>query len=218
MMMQLYYSSISNYCSKVKLLIEYKKIDIEFLSPPGGYGSDEFKKISPQGTIPTLISHNITLCESEAINEYLNAKFPNPRMLSSNNETNGQIRYLSRFHDLHLEPMVRYFFQFKDKSDNLEELLLLGFNNLQIKLDIFENILKKHKYIAADFLSLADCGLPSFFALCEIFKVHFKKNLTYGIKVKRYFNFLIKDNFLNSCYEEYHKTALEWSKNKLVTM
>ena len=59
-------------------------------------------------------------------------------MLSSNNETNGQIRYLSRFHDLHLEPMVRYFFQFKDKSDNLEELLLLGFNNLQIKLDIFE--------------------------------------------------------------------------------
>ena len=136
--MQLYYSAISNYCSKVKLLIEYKKIDIEFLSPPGGYGSDEFKKISPQGTIPTLISHNITLCESEAINEYLNAKFPNPRMLSSNNETNGQIRYLSRFHDLHLEPMVRYFFQFKDKSDNLEELLLLGFNNLQIKIDIFE--------------------------------------------------------------------------------
>ena len=119
MMMQLYYSSISNYCSKVKLLIEYKKIDIEFLSPPGGYGSDEFKKISPQGTIPTLISYNITLCESEAINEYLNAKFPNPRMLSSNNETNGQIRYLSRFHDLHLEPMVRYFFQFKDKNDNL---------------------------------------------------------------------------------------------------
>ena len=52
--MQLYYSSISNYCSKVKLLIKYKKIDIEFLSPPGGYGSDEFKKISPQGTIPTI--------------------------------------------------------------------------------------------------------------------------------------------------------------------
>ena len=55
MMMQLYYSSISNYCSKVKILIDYKKIDIEFLPPPGGYGSDEFKKISPQGTIPTLI-------------------------------------------------------------------------------------------------------------------------------------------------------------------
>ena len=47
---------------------------------PRERASDEFKKISPQGTIPTLISHNITLCESEAINEYLNAKFPNPRM------------------------------------------------------------------------------------------------------------------------------------------
>ena len=33
MMMQLYCSSISNYCSKVKLLIEYKKIDIEILPP-----------------------------------------------------------------------------------------------------------------------------------------------------------------------------------------
>ena len=171
MMMQLYYSSISNYCSEVKLLIEYKKIDIEFLPPPGGYGSDEFKKISPQGTIPTLISHNITLCESEVINEYLNEKFLNPRMLSSNDETNGQIRYLSRFHDLHLEPMVRYFFQFKDKNDNLEELIILGFNNLQIKLDIFEKILKNHRFIASDFLSLADCGLPSFFVLCEIFKI-----------------------------------------------
>ena len=92
-------------------------------------------------------------------------------MLSSNDETNGQIRYLSRFHDLHLEPMVRYFFQFKDKNNNLEELITLGFNNLQVKLDIFENILKKNKYIAADFLSLADCGLPSFFVLCEIFKI-----------------------------------------------
>ena len=36
MMMQLYYSSISNYCSKVNLLIEYKKIDIEFLPPNMG--------------------------------------------------------------------------------------------------------------------------------------------------------------------------------------
>ena len=47
--MQLYYSSISNYCSKVKLLIKYKKIDIKLLSPPGGYGSDELKKFHLKG-------------------------------------------------------------------------------------------------------------------------------------------------------------------------
>ena len=35
----------------------------------------------------------------------------------------------------------------------------------------FEKILKNHRFIASNFLSLADCGLPSFFVLCEIFKI-----------------------------------------------
>ena len=57
--MKLYYSELSNYCSKVKFLIDYKKIKVKLISPPGGYSSEIFKRISPQGKIPVLEHINL---------------------------------------------------------------------------------------------------------------------------------------------------------------
>ena len=89
--MILYYSPLSNYCSKVKFLIDYKNIKVNLIPPPGGYGSDIFKKISPLGTIPTLKNKKIILSESEIINEYLNELYPEPAMLTDNIELNAKI-------------------------------------------------------------------------------------------------------------------------------
>ena len=212
--MKLYYSQLSNYCAKVKFLIDYKKINIKLVAPPGGYGSKIFKKIAPLGTIPTLKNKKNIISESEVINEYLNELYPKPKMLSKDIEINSKIRLISKFHDTKLEPSIRYFFQFMKKLNYKNKYIKNGFLKLEDNLNILEKLLNNTKFAASDKISLADCPFPSFLALLNIFKDKFNGNIKLGIKSKKYFSTIKNDNFMSNQYNEYYEIALNWSKEK----
>ena len=108
--MILYSLPISNYCGKVLHALRFKDVECEILPPPGGYGSEEYKKRVPSGTIPALDHDGVILSESEVINEYLNEVFPEPNLLPGSAEQRAKIRMLCRLHDLKLEPIVRSLF------------------------------------------------------------------------------------------------------------
>ena len=84
--MILYSLPISNYCGKVLHVLRFKDLECEILPPPGGYGSEEYKKRVPSGTIPALDHDGVILSESEVINEYLNEVFPEPNLLPGSAE------------------------------------------------------------------------------------------------------------------------------------
>lgn len=214
--MILYYSPLSNYCSKVKFLIDYKSIEVNLISPPGGYGSDIFKKISPLGSIPTLKHNNTILYESEIINEYLNELYPSPPMLTNDIELNAKIRMISRFHDTRLEPSIRSFFKYKKKIKYNDNDILEDFINLEKQLKIFNTIINDTKYIAKDAITLADCSFPAWFALFDIFGDHFKKKIILRGKIKKYYENLLNDNFMRNQYNDYYQNALKWSKESLI--
>ena len=67
--MILYSLPISNYCGKVLHALCFKNLQCEILPPPGGYGSEEYKKRVPSGTIPALDHDGVILSESEVIND-----------------------------------------------------------------------------------------------------------------------------------------------------
>ena len=98
--MILYSLPISNYCGKVLHALRFKDLECEILPPPGGYGSEEYKKRVPSGTIPALDHDGVILSESEVINEYLNEVFPEPNLLPGSAEQRAKIRMLCRLHDL----------------------------------------------------------------------------------------------------------------------
>ncbi len=79
--MILYALPISNFCSKVAIVLRHKQIPHQILPPPNGYGSPEYKLVVPTGKIPGLVDGELVLSESEAINEYLEEQYPNPVML-----------------------------------------------------------------------------------------------------------------------------------------
>jgi len=185
--MILYYSPLSNYCSKVKFLIDYKNIEVDLIPPPGGYGSDIFKKISPLGSIPALKYNNMILHESEIINEYLNELYPTPPMLTNDIELNAKIRMISRFHDTKLEPSIRSLFKYKKKIKYSYNDIVKDFANVERQLKIFNTIINNTKYIAKDEITLADCSFPSWFALFDIFCDHFKKQIILRGKIKKYY-------------------------------
>ena len=214
--MILYYSPLSNYCSKVKFLIDYKDIEVDLILPPGGYGSDIFKKISPLGSIPALKHNNMILHESEIINEYLNELYPDPPMLTNDIELNAKIRMISRFHDTKLEPSIRSFFKYKKKTKYSYNDIVKDFANAERQLKIFNTIINDTKYIAKDEITLADCSFPSWFALFDIFCNHFKRQITLKDKIENYYKNLLNDKFMRNQYNVYYQNALKWSKESLI--
>lgn len=107
---QLYAIAPSLYCAKTRILLRHKGLEWQELPPPGGYGSDTYKKIVPSGNLPALMDGDLTLADSEAIAEYLEERFPEPPALPQDLALRAKIRERGRLHDTRLEPALRRIF------------------------------------------------------------------------------------------------------------
>ena len=83
---------------KVWLTLEHKKIPyrIEFLSYDAGDNQKPaFLALNPRGQVPVLVDGNFILSESGAIVEYLEEKWPEPRLLRGDARERARIRQLA---------------------------------------------------------------------------------------------------------------------------
>ena len=119
-MLTLYTVPISLYCAKLRIVLRHKRLEWNEQLPPGGYGSNEYKKIVVSGNLPALVDGSLMIADSEAIAEYLEEKYPVPAMLPGELTLRAKARELSRFHDTRLEPEVRKLFGnlSQDKRDH----------------------------------------------------------------------------------------------------
>jgi len=109
--MKMYNLMLSNFASKSRTAIYEKGLNVEFVDPPGGLGSAEYKKVNPLGKVPALVLDNGQLiAESELINEYLEDKYPEKPLLPKDAEGRAKVRSFTRHHDLYLEPPMRALF------------------------------------------------------------------------------------------------------------
>ena len=67
----LYANEVSNYCAKVRVVLEYKKVAYTAVPPPDGYGSAAHKKLVPQGIIPTVRHQGRVHREGQSLGERL---------------------------------------------------------------------------------------------------------------------------------------------------
>ncbi len=155
-MLTLYAVPISLYCAKLRIVLRHKQLNFDEVLPPGGYGSDEYKKLVPAGSLPALIHDGLQISDSEAIGEYLNEAFPDPNMLSGTIAERAKLRELSRFHDTRLEPAVRALFPHISASKRDDQFVDHQWQLLIDRLDHIEVLLPQNERP----LSLADCGLP----------------------------------------------------------
>ena len=156
--MILYSQPISNYCGKVLHALRFKDLECEILPPPGGYGSEEYKKRVPSGTIPALDHDGIILSESEVINEYLNEVFPEPNLLPRPAEQRAKIRMLCRLHDLKLESIVRSLFPAMSPEKRDSELVEKRFREMEQSLEQLRGLIQPGPFMFGNAPSLADCA------------------------------------------------------------
>ena len=154
-----YATALSSYSAKVRIVLCAKGLAFEERLPPGGYHSAEYRAIVPMGTLPAIQIGDWVLSESEAINEYLEEAHPHPALLPRDAKERARVRFLARFHDLHLEPRVRSLFAHAKPAARDAAHVTAQRLEIERRLEQLAGWVQPQPYLLTPELSLADCGL-----------------------------------------------------------
>ncbi|VVE15459.1 glutathione S-transferase [Pandoraea terrae] len=150
--------AISNYYNKVKLILIEKGLPFEeSLSLPSQDAA--LLAHSPLGKVPYLQTENGWLCESQAIADYLEMRYPETPLLSRDPWRNAKERELLTMLELHLELVARELYgqaffgrTITDEAKARAEKLL------RRHIEAFKRLAKFSPYVAGETFSMVDCA------------------------------------------------------------
>ena len=151
-------TALSSYSAKVRLVLCVKGVDFEERAPAQGYRSAEYRALVPMGTLPAIQEGDWVLSESEAINEYLEERYPTPPMLPQDLQLRAQARFLCRFHDLYLEPRVRALFAHVKPAQRNPQTVLALRDDIDARLRQLASWVQPQPFLLTPTIGLADCG------------------------------------------------------------
>lgn len=152
--------SLSNYHNKVKLALLEKGIDFEERIVQTGKGVDAaMLAASPLGKVPYLLTPQGSLAESQVINDWLEAAYPEPPLMPSDAFEAAKVRELCSFLDVHLELVVRQLYGQAFFGGTLPEKFIERVREqLDKNIPALKPLLKLAPYAAGDTFTLADCA------------------------------------------------------------
>jgi glutathione S-transferase len=165
--MQLYDLALSPFAARVRIQVYAKALALPRAEPPGGLGSDEYRKINPIGKIPALVlDDGSVLPESILIGEYLEDRFPEPSLRPEAPAARARMRLISHFADSYAEPPLHALFpHVTDPTVRDPQVIAERFAELDVRYDQLAGFLDaRGPYAGGPALTLADCTLfPLFF-------------------------------------------------------
>jgi glutathione S-transferase len=159
-MITLYGLTLSNYYNKVKLVLLEKGVPFTEQRLKTGSLDDTVLDATPLGKIPFIrIEDGRTLCESQVIADYLEARFPTPPLLPADPMAAAKVRELCTYMELYLELVARDLygqaFFGGTVSDSTKERVKA---RLQKNIPAFQRLAKFSPYVAGDSFTMADAA------------------------------------------------------------
>ena len=163
--MKLYSLALSPFAARVRIQVYAKRLPIEILDPPGGLGSEGYRKVNPTGKVPALqLDDGTILPESAVIGEYLEDRFPEPSLRPADPAARARMRLLVHFADLYLVPPLVALFKQVSPAQRDAQLVAARLEELRPSHDQLAGFLGPGPYAVGAELTLADCALfPLFF-------------------------------------------------------
>lgn len=149
--------AVSNYYNKVKLALLEKEVEFEEVLVWADRSPALLEK-SPLGKVPFFETENGTMCESQAMIEYVEAAYPNKPLLPADPFAAAKIRELIVFMELHLELVARELYAQAffggTVSDEIKERTR---KLLTRNAKAFAKMAKFSPYVAGAEFTMADC-------------------------------------------------------------
>jgi glutathione S-transferase len=150
---------ISNYYNKVKLALLEKGIPFQEQYVATGSKEEAVLSCSPLGKVPFIRTEQGSLCESQAILDYLEVLQPEPRLLPADPWAAAKVRELSTFIDLHLELVTRELYGKAFFGGDISEANAARVRKqLERNIGAFKRLAKFSPYVAGDRFTQADCS------------------------------------------------------------
>jgi glutathione S-transferase len=168
--------SVSNYYSKVKMVLLEKGIPFTEEFVKTGTKDEAVLSCSPLGKVPFIRTEQGSLCESQVIIDWIEATHPTPPMLPADPWKAAKVRELVTFIDMHLELVARELYPQAFFGGEKDDATANGVRKkLQKNIDGFKRLAKFSPYIAGDTFTMADCA-----AFVSVPLVALATKLTYG--------------------------------------
>jgi glutathione S-transferase len=157
-MLKLYGFPLSNYYNKVKLALLEKGVAFEEVLVNWGQDGKEGK--SPLGKVPYIETEQGFLCESQAIVDYIEARWPTPALIPVDPWQAAKVRELITYSDLHIELCARQLYPQAFFGGTLPEKFIARVKgDLARNLAAFKQLAKFAPYAAGDAFTMADCAV-----------------------------------------------------------
>jgi glutathione S-transferase len=152
--------TLSNYYNKVKLVLLEKGVPFAEEKLRTGSTDDAVLNATPLCKIPVLRDEQgRTLCESQVIVDYLEARFPQPPLLPADPMAAAKVRELCQFMELYLELVARDLYGqafFGGTASESTQARVKA--RLQTTIPAFKRLAKFAPYAAGDSFTLADAA------------------------------------------------------------
>lgn len=158
-MLQLCGFPISNYYNKVKLVLLEKGLPFEEQMVMTRSTDEAVLSCSPLGKVPFLRTPQGPLCESQVINDWLEAAYPEPALVPSDAYEAAKVRELATFIDLHLELVARELYPQAFFGGSVDEATKTRARKLLTRhIAGFQRLAKFAPYVAGERFTLADAS------------------------------------------------------------
>lgn len=150
---------VSNYYNKVKLVLLEKNVPFTEEHVSTGSTDEAVLSCSPLAKIPYIRTPHGSLCESEAIVEYIDAAYPHPPLLPADPFAAAKVRELIVFTELHLELVARELYAQAFFGGTVGESSQARVRKqLEKNIAAFKRLVRFAPYAAGDSFTLADCA------------------------------------------------------------
>jgi len=150
---------VSNYYNKVKLALLEKKVAFneELFTLP--ITDETTLNASPLGKVPFLRMAEGSVCESQAMMEYIESAYPEPPLLPADPFAAAKVRELITFIELHLELVVRELYGQAFFGGTVSDATQMRVRRqLEKNIAAFKKLVKFSPYVAGDMFTQADCA------------------------------------------------------------
>ncbi len=149
----------SNYYNKVKLMLLEKGVPFTEEVVKTHQKDEAVLAASPLAKVPFLKTDRGALCESQVINDYLEAVYPEPRLVPADPYDAAKVRELATFVDLHLELVARELYPQAFFGGQVDEATQARVRKkLSKHIAGFKRLAKFSPYVAGEAFTLADCS------------------------------------------------------------
>ncbi|WP_088283508.1 glutathione S-transferase [Ideonella sp. A 288] len=150
---------ISNYYNKVKLALLEKGVPFQEELVMTGSRDEAVLSCSPLGKVPFIRTSQGSLCESQAILDYIDAAYPGNPLLPADPWGQAKVRELITFIDLHLELVARELYAQAFFGGTVSDETQARVRKQLVRhIAGFKRLAKFSPFVAGDTFTQADCA------------------------------------------------------------